>query len=65
MVRRPLSATSKENLTRAVAELAIAIDRGEVEPQALELAALAVVCDRHGLPAEAARIRAWLQGAYA
>jgi hypothetical protein len=47
-------------LATVVAKLAEAIAAGEVTPAPGELEALAVVCDRAQLPAEAARIRRWL-----
>jgi hypothetical protein len=50
----------RDELVEAVAKLAVAIDRGDVTPELLELQALAVICAAQDLPDEAARIRRWL-----
>ena len=48
-------------LVDAVAQLAIAIDRGEVPiPERLELESYEVICEALGLTREAARIRRWI-----
>jgi len=49
------------HLVDAVEQLAGAIDRGECQPLRIELHALAVACDEHQLPIEAARVRRWLR----
>lgn len=52
--------TRADRLAEAVAKLAIAIEMGECTPQLVELQALAYICDEHGLPAEAMRVRWWI-----
>ncbi len=43
--------------------MALAIASGEIdELHVVELQALAEICDRHFLPAEAARVRRWMEG---
>ena len=49
-------------LKAAVANLGVAISRGECTPQLVELEALALICDDHQLPAEATRVRRWIAG---
>lgn len=48
---------------RMITELAAAIANGEVTPGPWELEALAVICDDEQLPAEAARVRRWMEPA--
>jgi len=49
-------------LRAAVAQLAVALDAGAVTLTIGDLEALAMLCDGHQLPAEAARVRRWLGG---
>jgi hypothetical protein len=49
----------RARLAEAVAKLAMAIATGAVAPHALELQALASLCEDHFLPREAARVRRW------
>lgn len=58
---RLVEPATRETLRRCVAELALAIAAGDVTPLFEELQALAVACDEQGLPAEAARVRRWMQ----
>jgi hypothetical protein len=51
----------RARLRRCVAELAVAIDAGECTPDPAELLIMAIVCDRQGLPDEAARLRRWVE----
>lgn len=50
----------KRRLAECVAALAIAIADGKVVPELVELQALAYLCDEHGLPTEAMRVRWWI-----
>lgn len=50
----------KRRLAEAVAKLAIDIANGECTPALVELQALAYICEEHGLPAEAMRVRWWI-----
>jgi hypothetical protein len=50
----------RRRLQACIAQLAVAIERGECEPQFEELKALAVVCDREHCHVEAARVRRWM-----
>ena len=56
----PTPQETRTRLASAVAQLAIAIDAGEVEPIVLELRIIAGLCDDHQLPTEAARVRRWM-----
>lgn len=49
-------------LAQCVAELSVAIAKGECTPTIDELRALAVICDANHLPREAVRIRRWMAG---
>lgn len=60
---RKTSSDERTRMAEAVAKLAVAIDTGECRPEPLELEALAVLCDRQRLPADAARVRRWMGGA--
>jgi hypothetical protein len=53
-------AVDRTTLARAVRELGAAIARGECTPQIIELEALVEICDDARLPAEAARVRGWI-----
>lgn len=52
-------AERRRRLADAVADLADAIVTGEVTPDLIELQALALICDEHQLPIDAARVRRW------
>jgi hypothetical protein len=54
------AARDGDRLRECVAKIAGAIDRGECQPQAWELDALAELCRRAGLQQEQARIRRWM-----
>lgn len=58
--RRRLRARVRE----AVEALATAIDAGRVRPELDELEALATLCDRQSLEAEAVRVRSWYRKAW-
>jgi hypothetical protein len=50
-------------LAQCVGELGAAIASGECTPEPGELEALAIICERRGLRAEAMRVRRWTRGA--
>ncbi|HMF61630.1 MAG TPA: hypothetical protein VK595_14715 [Vicinamibacterales bacterium] len=50
----------RARLQAAVHNLAVAIERGECTPTRVELEALAQLCQEQWLPAEAARVRRWM-----
>lgn len=60
MIRHETPAERRAMLAAAVANLAIAISRGDCTPQRVELEVLALICADKGLPAEAARVRRWI-----
>ncbi len=55
-----LPKVDRKRLAKCIGELGDAIAKGECVPTALELKALAQVCDEHQLPMEAARVRRWM-----
>ena len=57
--QKTLDRIQPERLAECIAKLATAIDKGECRPTFDELRALAIVCDRNGNFAEAARVRSW------
>lgn len=56
------AAAQRDRLRAAVLRLGDAIDMELVEPCLPELEALALLCEDHRLPIEAARVRRWLTG---
>jgi len=51
----------RQRLADAVAQMATAIDAGEVVPTIDELKALANICDDAHLHVEAVRVRRWME----
>lgn len=60
--RDPVSSVPDDRAVTAAAvlNLGVAIATGACTPQPIELEALALICDHHQLPMEAARVRTWL-----
>jgi hypothetical protein len=55
-----LPVIDRDTLQRCIRELGVAIASGECTPLIVELEALAEICDDARLPAEAARVRRWM-----